>query len=218
MHNKWVIFDAMGVIFEVGDDTNKLLVPFIQKRNSAITSEKINAFYLTASLGNISSYSFWAGLGFKSEYPQIEREYLDTCLTLNKDLMRVAEQLSLDYSLAILSNDVKEWSRYLRSKFDLDRLFEVSIISGEVNCRKPDINIYNKLLKTIKAQPEECCFIDDRLKNLQPATKLGLKTIWFNEHCPEGEVGCGAYSDKVASLLDLTQVLQNFADAPRAWR
>jgi hypothetical protein len=30
---KWVILNAMGVIFEVGDDTNDLLVPHIQKRN-----------------------------------------------------------------------------------------------------------------------------------------------------------------------------------------
>ena len=30
MSIKWVIFDAMGVIFEVADDITDLLVPFIQ--------------------------------------------------------------------------------------------------------------------------------------------------------------------------------------------
>jgi len=31
MSTKWVILDVMGVIFEVGDDTNDLLVPGIRQ-------------------------------------------------------------------------------------------------------------------------------------------------------------------------------------------
>ena len=45
----------MGVIFEVGDDTNDLLVPYIQKRNNMIPREKINEMYTKASLGEILS-------------------------------------------------------------------------------------------------------------------------------------------------------------------
>jgi len=41
--DRWIIFDAMGVIFEVGDDTNELLVPFVQERNREITREAIKA-------------------------------------------------------------------------------------------------------------------------------------------------------------------------------
>ena len=33
MLSKWILFDAMGVIFKVGDDTNDLLVPYVQKIN-----------------------------------------------------------------------------------------------------------------------------------------------------------------------------------------
>jgi len=50
MSTKWVILDVMGVIFEVGDDTNDLLVPYIQKMNDMISAEKINKMYLKASL------------------------------------------------------------------------------------------------------------------------------------------------------------------------
>lgn len=39
MSTKWIIFDAMGVIFEVGDDTNDLLVPYIQNKNNMISAE-----------------------------------------------------------------------------------------------------------------------------------------------------------------------------------
>jgi putative hydrolase of the HAD superfamily len=176
---KWVILDVMGVIFEVGDDTNDLLVPYIQKRNDMISTEKINKMYSKASLGEISSFDFWNELGFDSEYPEIEREYLDTCLRIDPKFLGIAKKLVKFYSLAILSNDVKEWSNYLRAKFDLNGLFKIIIISGEVGYRKPDKRIYNILSDRIQSPISRCVFVDDSSKNLRPASEIGIKTIRF---------------------------------------
>lgn len=49
----------MGVVFTVGDDTNDLLVPFIQERNKRISKENINEIYLRVRLGQITSCQFW---------------------------------------------------------------------------------------------------------------------------------------------------------------
>lgn len=197
---KWIIFDVMGVIFEAGDDTNDLLVPFIQKKNKAVTSEKINSLYVKASLGTITSFEFWDALNLGAIYPQIEQEYLDSYLTLDKNFIKVAEQLSADYSLAILSNDVQDWSNYLRYKFDLNRLFKSIVISGEVKYRKPATPIYEILLTTMDCKPEKCIFIDDRIKNLKPAAELGMKTIWLCKHPIETDY----YADgKIKNLSEL---------------
>jgi len=175
MSTKWVILDLMDVIFEVGDDTNDLLVPYIQKMDDMISAEKINEMYLKASLGEISSFDFWNELGFGSKYPEIERDYLDTYLRIDSEFVEIAKTLSKDYSLAILSNDVKEWSNYLRTKFDLSRFFKIIIISGEVGYRKPDKRIYNILLDKIQSPPSDCVFVDDRSKNLRPGSEIGIK-------------------------------------------
>lgn len=179
MLEKWVILDVMGVIFEVSDDVNDLLVPYIQKRNKAISSEKINEMYLKASLGEISSFDFWNQLGFGGEYPEIEKDYLGTCLRIDPEFKRATGELAKNYSLAILSNDVKEWSDYLRAKFGLDELFKTIIISGEVGYRKPDKRIYKILLDRIQSIPSDCVLVDDRPKNLRPASEMGIKTIRF---------------------------------------
>jgi putative hydrolase of the HAD superfamily len=179
MSTKWVILDVMGVIFEVSDDTNDLLVPYIQKRNKTISEEKINEMYLKASLGEISSFDFWDQLGFGGEYPEIEKDYLDTCLRIDPEFKRAAEKLAKNYSLAILSNDVKEWSDYLCAKFGLDELFKIIIVSGKVKHRKPDKRIYKILLDRIQSVPSDCVFVDDRQKNLRPASEIGIKTIRF---------------------------------------
>ena len=175
----WIIFDAMGVIFEVGDDTNELLVPYIQRQNAAISTIAIQQEYLKASLGQISSATFWEHLGCIQNYPGIEKDYLDTCLHLDPDFAAIAEKLSMNYSLAMLSNDVKEWADYLRAKFDLNRHFNTVIISGDVGCRKPDSAIYHILLETIQTSAKSCVFIDDRGENLSQASELGFYTIRF---------------------------------------
>ena len=103
----WVIFDMMGVIFEVADDVNDLLVPYIQGRDSSLSSKRIDELYTKASLGRISSYDLWSQLGFESEYPDIERDYLDSCLKLDPEFVDIVRSLKESYSLAVLSNDVK---------------------------------------------------------------------------------------------------------------
>ncbi len=179
----WVIFDMIGVIFEAADDVNDLLVPYILRTDASATSKRINELYRKASLGKISSCDFWTKLGFETKYPKIERDYLDSCLRLDPDFMNIAGSLKESYSLAVLSNDVKEWSSYLRNKFDLNELFKVVIISGEVGFRKPDREIYVLLLDRIHGSPSSCVLIDDRSKNLSAASQLGMKTIKFLREC-----------------------------------
>ncbi len=168
----------MGVIFTVCDDTNDLLVPFIQKHNKLISRENIIEIYLRASLGQITSGQFWQEVGLGAQYPQIEIVYLDTQLILDDGFIPVARAMSKQYSLALLSNDVSEWSIYLRKRFGLDFL-DMAIISGDIHCRKPDLDIYERFLKETGAQAGECIFIDDRCMNLAVARSVGMRTIHF---------------------------------------
>lgn len=181
MKEKWLIFDVMGVIFTIGDDTNDLLLPFILQKNSFITREYVNEIYMDASLGKILSDEFWSRMSIceKGNEEKICKEYLDTCLTIDEDFVEIAKQLKEKYHLAILSNDVSEWSLYLRKKFGLDQIVEFSIISGDIHCRKPSADIYKMAIEKTGVRPEDCVFIDDRDKNLVAAEKEGMRTLRF---------------------------------------
>jgi putative hydrolase of the HAD superfamily len=196
VHQKWIILDAMGVIYVEGDDNNVLLVPFVQHRNTALTREEINALYEETSLGHISSAEFWARLGFGSQYPAIETDYLDTCLEIDPDFLPTAEVLRGDYTLAMLSNDVSEWSKHLRERFGLGDLFGAVAISGDLGLRKPDRRIFEVLFDRMQADPSDCVFVDDNLKNLSAASDIGLRTVWFrrtvlalqSEYSPDAQI------------------------------
>ena len=202
---RWIIFDAMGVVFTIGDDTNDLLVPYIQERNKHISREYINEIYLRASLGQITSRQFWKEVDLGSKYPEVETGYLDTQLTLDEGFIPVTRTLSKRYSLGLLSNDVSEWSRYLRKKFAMDFL-DVAIISGDVYCRKPDLNIYKRFLNDTKADAEECVFIDDRCKNLSAAESIGMKTILFVRQPEEVDF---VPDESIKSFNQLEQAIKN---------
>ena len=44
---------------------------------------------------------------------------------------------------------------------------------------KPSLEPYKKLVKKFAIIPEETIFIEDIAKNLEPAKKLGMKTVWL---------------------------------------
>ncbi len=187
---KWIVFDAMGVIFEEGDDIRNRLVPFLSRHGSAPGPDFVHSVYRRASVGLISNREFWEIIGLGGEYPAIEREYLDTCLTLDPHCKETIAQLTGRYRLAIFSNDVKEWSAYLQRKFGLDKFFQLAVISSEAKLRKPDPGIYKILLERLQTKAGDCLFIDDRIPNLQPAAALGMETVWLakGDQNPEGEI------------------------------
>lgn len=174
---KWIIFDAMGVIFTESDDIHNILIPFVQQRNP-ISQEYIYDVYRRASVGEIGPREFWEDVGLGYKYPMIEATYLDSRSDLDTGFAPVARLLSKKYCIGLLSNDISQWSAYLRNKFSID-FFDVVIISSDVYCRKPDPPIFAHFLKNAKAYTEECIFIDDRIRNLIAAQSIGMRTIHF---------------------------------------
>ncbi len=195
----------MGVIFTVGDDTNDLLVPFVQERNGKTSRDVVNEVYLRASLGKISSRQFWNEVGLGAGYPAVETEYLDAMLTIDDDFLKMAKGMMEKFSLGLLSNDVSEWSRYLRNKFGLD-FFDIMVISGDIHCRKPTLGIYRHFLEEAKTQAEACVFIDDRCKNLSAARSVGMKTIHFARKRESGDFVPDA---SVVSFTELEEAIES---------
>jgi len=204
---KWVIFDAMGVIYEVADDVSDLLVPFLRSKNNNKPVRFIAKEYIQASLGQITSLEFWTALGYNKEYPEIEIEFLDNWYTLDPEFIDVAKELTEKYKLAMLSNDIKDWSNILRKNFEINRFFDINIISGDVGYRKPDMRIYEILLHDISSSAENCVFIDDKLENLQVASEMGFNTIRFVRNKDKVEF-CSEF--EISSFKELISVLENF--------
>lgn len=138
------------------------------------------ALFTKAGNGELSSDEFLSLLGY-SNPTETMQDYLRNFLTLDKDFLWFAENNYKQYDFVLLSNDVKEWSKYLFELYRLGKYFKDSIVSGDIHMRKPESRIFSYAIERIKCDPRESIFIDNSVKNLNAAAKsVGVNTVLFN--------------------------------------
>jgi len=118
-------------------------------------------------------------LGFTGDLAKVEREYLDT-LEIDRSFYDFAARARKDHKLALITNDSREWSAYLREKFGLDSHFDAISVSGELRMKKPDPRIFAHTVESLGCCPEDCTYIDDRRFNVAAARSLGMQAVLFN--------------------------------------
>ena len=191
----FLVLDAMGVIYEVGDDVGELLVPFIREKNGHCDISAIERLYDEAILGRLTAKQFWIALGLN---PKLEDEYLQR-YRLSTGAIEFLQRASKHFSsIWCLSNDLSEWSLTLRRRFRLKAYVGGFVVSGDVGCRKPESRIFQILLGQVRVQPTQIIFVDDKKVNLDTAASLGFDTVLFD---PRGAAGPVAH-----------RVARNFGD------
>jgi len=82
-----------------------------------------------------------------------------------------------NYECYVLSNWSWETFQGMEIKYPFLNKFNGLIISGKEKLIKPDLEIYNLAINRFKLIPEETVFIDDKIENIEAASKLGFLTI-----------------------------------------
>jgi putative hydrolase of the HAD superfamily len=83
--------------------------------------------------------------------------------------------------LALLTNNVREWEPFWRTKLPVDEIFETVVDSGFVGLRKPDPAIYELVLERLALPAEQCAFVDDLDVNVDAARALGFAVVQHRE-------------------------------------
>src|SRR6202522_2811219 len=107
------------------------------------------------------------------------RDYMYSLSQPMPDVLAFARALanSGKYFMSTINNESRELNLHRIEKFGLRQIFRLFVSSCFVGLRKPESGIYRLAIETTQINPEECCFIDDRAQNLEPAAKLGMRTI-----------------------------------------
>ncbi|UUU23964.1 HAD family hydrolase [Streptomyces sp. DSM 40750] len=100
--------------------------------------------------------------------------------TVNEEMVAFVRSLRQDgYRTALLTNNVAEWGPRWRAQLPVDELFDVVVDSSAEGVRKPDPEIYRRLLERLPAAPHECMFVDDLEENCSTASDLGMFAVPF---------------------------------------
>lgn len=115
-------------------------------------------------------------------------EYNVRCVnSFNYTIPLIDNLIKNGYDVYFLSNWSK-WSYDLLAKhhkFDFLKKMNGGLWSWQAGCMKPDIKIYEMLLKKYNLNPEECAFFDDLIDNVSAARSLGIRSLKFDRFNPD---------------------------------
>lgn len=84
------------------------------------------------------------------------------------------KHLAQKYPLWALTNSNETHINHFKSHYPWYREFQAVLTSFELGHRKPEKEIYEKMIKHIGVEPQEILFLDDRLENVEGAQHLGI--------------------------------------------
>jgi len=91
--------------------------------------------------------------------------------------LEFARSLSGKYLMGTINNESRELNQYRIETFRLIQIFDLFVSSCFVALRKPDPRIYRQALDLTQHPADECCFLDDRLVNIEAAASVGMQTV-----------------------------------------
>lgn len=182
---KAILFDLGGVLFVDGTEQ------FIGYLRDALGVDSTKASQLLKGElgskyreGKITRDAFWQTfkqeLSLTAPKEDLEEKWISG-YHLNRGTKALIQELAKRYDVYYLSDNVQERIDVIERKYHFLSLFKDGIFSHVVGVRKPNPKIYKLAVEKTQMTPEEIVFIDDKASALEPAEKLGMKTILFKD-------------------------------------
>ncbi len=119
------------------------------------------------------------------------------------------ESIPNKYRLFLLSNTNELHVAYFKDQVGYDfysrfaNCFEKVYYSNEINLRKPDLEVFQYILKENNLKKDETLFIDDKVENTDAAKKLGLHVWNLN---PDNEEVIDLFKNKHLFEEEMTNI------------
>ncbi len=182
---KTIIFDLSEVLIKGIIGIGEKLTPYIEQPADVIDKAFWGPNLRELFIKNIS-----------------EDEYLDNIINLNKwdvskpiikEIIRnnfhftydenifLLKELSTKYPVYLLSDHGIEWIEYIHSHHNFFSVFYKQFFSYEFASTKKEEKTFQHFLSSTKLKARECLFIDDNLKNVETAKRVGITVVQFKD-------------------------------------
>jgi len=133
-------------------------------------------------------------LGMSHDKKPLLEKFVMEDFYVDEDLLQTISSMRGRYRMGLLSNFSDELRYRIDNVWKLGEVFDEIIISCEVGLVKPDPRLFNLMLERLGVKADETVFVDDRIKNIEGAKKLGFHTVF--------------YTEKEQALSELDRILQ----------
>ena len=175
---KAIIFDCFGVV--IGDGLHALAAE-LQPGNPNVSAE-IFGLVNWANKGRMSSAELTGQLAQVFGLSVVDyRARVAEGEVKDQALLEYIAGLRVGYKTAMLSNAPDQ---SLSSRFEpgeLERYFDVVVVSGEIGYAKPEPEAYEITAERLGVRLDECVFTDDRQPYVDGAQAVGMRTILYED-------------------------------------
>lgn len=198
---EWLFFDVGSTLVDETECYNHRICDAI--KGTDVTFEQFNKkriFYAKQNLkGDIEALKFF-GLNKTPWHTEDEKPYNDAEYVL-KSLYEKG------YNIGIIANQSLGTQKRLEG-WGLMKYIKLVIASAEEGVAKPDKEIFLRALNRADCKPENAVMIGDRIDNdIEPANKLGMKTIWVKQGFAVYQTPMNKYQQADYSVDSLKDVL-----------
>ena len=187
---KNIIFDLGGVVIDIDFELTFNALSKLSDKSLEDTKKAMLELNIwdTYERGELTDQQFIDTIRKTLELTQTDEEIIIAwnalLLELPKRRIDLVKEINTKYNTYVLSNTsnlhiegVNKILEKSTGESDLKNVFGKIYYSFEINRRKPDIDIYQFVLKDADLKAKETLFLDDNLDNIVAAKKVGIQTI-----------------------------------------
>lgn len=196
MHTKYknIIFDFGGVIIRI--DYHRIAATFknfgVYNFDQLYSQLHQTPLFDDFEKGIIQPQQFRDKLreisGIDLTDAQIDEGWNAILIDLPKENIDVLKRLRSSHRLFLLSNTnaihEKAFTEIMFRDFGcnvLEENFEKIYFSHHLHMRKPDVEIFEQVIRENNLQPNDTLFVDDSLQHIEGAKKAGLQTLFVSK-------------------------------------
>ena len=193
---KNIIFDYGNVIFEINfkRTQNALLQLGITNIEGFFAHKGHHELFDNFETNAISPSEFRAGIRAAAQNnaltdQQIDDSWNSLLIGVSANNHEVLLEMKAKYRTFLLSNNNEihyNWIiNHIKENYNIDNYdgyFEKTYFSHLMKLRKPNVNIFEQVIKENKLNPDETLFIDDSPQHIAGAKKAGLHTLLMDVH------------------------------------
>lgn len=196
-----IIFDLGGILVpEAGNAIQegmamylampqKQLAEFTAPLKAKLTTGEMTLHELYDSLSKSRGLKLTADDMLKRHFELYEQHQT----ARDTNIFWLVEKLKQNYTVPCLTNTEKEIADY-NKQHGLFEIFHKAFISTGMGMKKPDVEIYEAVIRELGCRPADAIFIDDNRDYIQGARNAGIDSILYKgfEHLTQKLASYGA--------------------------
>lgn len=128
-------------------------------------------------------------------------------ITINPRVKAVIESLIKEYKLGLISNMPKTWFLKDAKRLGINlKAFNNMVFGSDEGVLKPNVKLYNKMIGSLKEEPERCVYVTNDKYEVPGAREAGMNVVTMGSD--EGDM-------RINSISELITLFSNIDKEPK---